>query len=175
MKRDHRVLLALALNATLCILLSEANTALSRISFYLTLDTLYFLFAALYFRVYQGLIIVSVSALAIDSLIQIPFSQSLFVYSLAYLIALRMRFGMRRENPYHVAIIALSANAVIYVLNTLVPLGEGMPSGPYWIRCASDFLLSEFLIALFAGLYVRFQRDLFYHVGIDLASEFQLL
>ncbi len=175
MNQDHRVLLALAVNATLCIILSQANGALSGISFYLTLDTLYFIFAALYFRAYQGLIVVAISALAVDSLIPVSFGQSLIVYSIAYLLALRMRFRMRRENPFHVAIIAVSANAVVYALNTLAPLGTGMPSGPYWIRCASDFLLSELLIALLAALYVRMERELFNQVGIDLASELQVL
>ncbi len=175
MNRDHRVLFALALNATLCFLLSEVNSALSRTSLHLTLDALYLLFAVLYFRVHHGLIVVIISALAVDSLIQIPFGQSIFVYSFAYLIALRMRFGMRRENYYHVMIIALTANAAIYVANTLAAMGEGFPGSPYWIRCTSDFLLSELLIALIAGLYVRFQKNLFSHVGIDLASELQLL
>lgn len=174
MNSDHRLLIILIVNALLYFFVNQLNAALGAKGIYLSLDALYILFAALYFSNYHGLIITAASALTVDAVLPSHFGTNLIIYTIALLTIGRMKIRLRRENPYHVILIALVINLLIILTFTLVTEREGIMSGWFWIRLITDLFLSELVIAIIAPWYLNLQRILLLYLGIDLASELQV-
>ena len=139
---------------------------------HLMVDALYLIFPALFFRVWPGIAVTALTAAALFALRPMSYTFGVLLFPLVTLFATRMRFRIRRENPRHLAVVALAINTVLFAVYTF-----NNPMLPtelqWWLRIGSDYLLSQILIVLMASSWANLQRRLLYTFGIDVGAELQ--
>ncbi len=175
MNRDKRIPLLLVTNGLLFFLLTEVNALLAPVSLYLTGDALYVLFAAVYLRLKDGLLVVFVTAFVVDAMHPAPLGSSAVLYLAAYAVIIRLRLRLRRENRLHIALVGLIANTVIFLGLMIAVEVPNAGEATFWIRAMSDLLFSQVIIFLVAARLIDLQRSLLYHYGVDVAAELQTL
>ncbi len=171
MKRHNRILAILLCNLLAYAFVRELNSALAGLSVHLTIDALFLLFPALYLSLFDGVIIVAITALLTDAWLPVPYGTSLFLFLIAYGLIRLTRSRMRRENKSHLIWLALAINGgFILALSVLMAFPD--PAGlVYWMRNIFDTIISLAVLALLAGWWVDLQRTLLIYFDANLASE----
>ena len=173
MSEDRRTLIILATNGLLYFLLNQINAVLAPLSLHLSLDGLYLLFAALYMKTRQGLLVCLITALAVDATLPVSFGTHAILYCGALAFLLRSRSLLRRENARHVVFSALWSNFFI-MLGLSLLAGKGMlGQTDFWLRFLADLAFSQLLLALLACWWVDAQRKTLLLWNIDVAAELQ--
>ena len=174
MNSNHRVLVIILVNFVLYYLINQMDAILSRWAIHLTLDSLYLLFAALYLRGVAGFVVVAVTAMAIEATLPLQLGSHLISYIFSFLLLIRSRVRLSRENPYQVVALALFTNLIIFAFFTASTKGLPLAFVPVWLRLFSDLILSQLAVAMLAIPLVSGQRYLLLLAGIDGAAEPQL-
>lgn len=169
---EIRIAITLLCHALIMFLVGELNRLLSPLHLALMVDALYLVFSALFFRVWPGVIITTITAAAVFCVRPFPYTIGVLLYPVLTLIATRMRIRIRRENPRHLVLVALLLNSALFLVYTL-----HSPSYPaesqWWLRLGCDFVLSQTVILLLAAPWAHLQRRLLYTFGIDVGAELQ--
>ena len=96
--------------------------------------------------------------------------QGLFMLATLFLFFLPFREGWRRDQPFHLAVLAmlltLGAHAMVALLATV-----RLEGAPAWKPALAHALLGSLAAALLAPVWVELQRRLFLLGGVDLAAE----
>lgn len=171
MKRHNRILAILLCNLFAYAIVRELNSALAGYSVHLTIDALFLLFPALYFPLFDGLIIVVITALLTDAWLPVPYGTSLYLFLIAYGLASLASSRMHRENKAQVIWLALSLNTGFMLVLTVLMAFLGPADLFYWIRNIFDAMFSLSVLALIAGWWVDLQRALLTYFGGNFASE----
>jgi len=171
MKSHNRVLAILLCNLLAYAFVREFNSALAGFSIHLTIDALFLLFPALYLPLFDGVIIIAITALLIDAWLPVPYGTSLFLFLIAYGLTRLTRFRVHRENKFHLIWLALAINAGLILAIFVLMAFPGPTDLVYWMRNIFDTMISIAVLALLAGWWVDFQRVILLYFGANLGSE----
>ncbi len=173
MNEDRRTLVILAVNGLLYFALNQVNAVLAPLSLHLSLDALYLLFAFLYLKTNQGLLIGFLTALFIDAALPVPFGVHTILYFCTLAALLRMRRELRRDNPRHIVLAAFWSNFFI-MLGLSLLVGKGLlAQWDFWLRFCSDLAISQLLLIFLVRWWVDAQRQVLLLWDIDVGSELQ--
>ncbi len=171
MKRHNQILAILLCNLFAYAFVRELNSALAGFSVHLTIDALFLLVPALYFPIFDGLIIVAIMALLTDAWLPVPYGTSLILFVIAYGLAGLASSRMHRENNSQIIWLALAINGGFMLALTVLMAYLGPADLFYWIRNTFDTIFSLAVLALVAGWWVDMQRALLTYFGANFASE----
>ena len=171
MKRRNILIVILLFNLVAYSIIREFNSALAMLSVHLTLDAIFLLFPALYLPLFDGLVIVVLTALMTDAWLPIPYGTSLCLYLIAYGLARQEHFRLRREKKLHVIYLAVIINAGIMLALTALMTFPNPANLAYWMRNFLDILLSLLGLVFLAGWWVNIQRTVLIYFGTDIAAE----
>lgn len=174
MSQEKRIILVLITNMIAVFLVGEINGLLAHAGLYLCLDAMLLLFPALYMRVLPGMIAVGLTAMLLFALKPFNYTWGVGGMMLMLLVMTRFRGRFRRENPKHVALMAVFANTLVFLAYT-VGMGAAAMEGGTWLRVGADFLLSQAVIWVLAPVWVRLHRKILLLMGVDLGAELQRL
>ena len=171
---DRRVAITLLCNALLFFFVDQLNAWLMPWQLHLNLDSLYLIFACLYFRLYSGLSVALVSGtLAYAGL---PGWEGGLVTCVAgFLLGIHCRQYIHRDNPMQVVLFALAGNFFIFITLTFIVTSPPWHDLVWWLRLLTDIGLSGVLVLLLVIPWIHLQRWILLAVNINPAAEMQSL
>ncbi len=171
--RDYRLWVILFSNFFLLILIVKINEYLSKWGIHIELFSLFILFSTLYLRLRHGIIVTILTAILLEVFYPSKFGILLSLFILTYGIIVVFRQRIRREKAIHLITVAFGSNCLIFVIFSLIVGINSLGSWVYWVNCLSNLLISQFILILTTGIYIKLQTQLLYNQGIDIAGELQ--
>ena len=171
MKRHNRILAILLCNLLAYAFVREFNSALAGFSVHLTIDAIFLLFPALYLPLFDGVIIIDITALLTDAWLPVPYGTSLYLFLIAYGLTRLTRFRMHRGNKSHIIWLAIIINCGFILALSVLMAFPGSTDLVYWMRNIFDAIISLAVLALLANWWVNLQQALLIYFGANLRSE----
>ena len=151
--------------------LAEFNEWIAPLGLSLRLDALFVLFTGLYLGVVPGLLITVAMGLLIGAQLPLFHGEYLISLILSWLSVVWMRRMIKRDQPRHIMLLALSLQTALFIGLTLRFHAGLWREAAYLQRLASDCAFSAVVLFFAAAPWCEFQRKLMLSLGWNLNLE----
>lgn len=138
-------------------LTAQINHYLTGHGVHLFVGALYVTFTALQFPARSGLLLSAAAGLLCDAVAPVPPGTHLLLFAVAHALICKSRHRLPADHGTSQVIIALIANAALYLALSLILIVRQPVIAQLWPRLIWDLLLSEIFIALIGPWFFALQ------------------